>query len=332
MKVCIVAPAKSGSTAVYNSIRAALGSTGYCYSFFEPQRPYPLLRLKNYDFSGNFVTKIMASRMVSEKSDFHVSWFDKRIVLVRDIKDLLVSELLFRPMIAPDEVDAGAVEEFTSLVEAKERDPQSISVVELHSKADKLGVSSLNWDTYRNILSSLTRIKREYDCSLVYFEDYSRNDYSAFRQILGMPVGPTNLSGTWVSHIQRKGQSGEWRNWFTPQDTEFVESFFGEYISEFGYRTPVDFEYNREIIDPEHGSSYMRRKYASRLSQMKMLNADSGEPTDREDLLVLVSRARDGSVHHIQKVLEMFDGGRMPSDILAPVEASRLRFFKNVIA
>jgi hypothetical protein len=215
MKLAIVAPAKSGSTAIYNSCRAALSRDETCHSIFEPQMPWAIMKLRNYDFSETFMTKIMVSRMLASKSDFHMEWFDKRILLVRDVKDLMVSELLFRPMIDPLSFDEQALADFVKMIEAKERDPGSISVLQLHEQADELGISSLNWDIYRAILKRLIELRFKYDFSVVHFEDYAAGDYSGLRQVLGRKVGPTDLSTSWVSHIQRKGKHGEWRNWFT---------------------------------------------------------------------------------------------------------------------
>jgi len=332
MKICIVAPAKSGSTAIYNTVRTALSREGYCYSFFEPQRPYPILRLKNYDFAEPFVTKIMVSRMVSEKSDFHMDWFDKRILLVRDVKDLMISELLFRPLIAPAEISAEAIAEFVALIKDKERNPQGRSVIELHKRADALGVSSLNWEIYRTILCRLQVLRARHACAVVHFEDYARGDYSAFRQILSMPIGPTNLDGTWVSHIQRKGQSGEWRKWFTPEDLEFATGFFGEYNAAFGYETARNHSFNAEPLDPQFGSTHVEKKFTLRRKQMDMLNNADAQVETAEELEVLISRARDGGIQQIQKLVQLQAAGNLPKDLISRAEVSALKFFSEVVS
>lgn len=331
MKVCIAAAAKSGSTAVYNSIKAAISAQAQCNSIFEPQRVYPILRLKNYDFSGNFVTKIMVSRMVSEKSDFHFGWFDKRIVLVRDVKDLLVSELLFRPMISPLEVDASALKEFVALIREKEANPQSWSLIDLHRRADELGISSINWEIFRKNLGKLAQLEETYACSVVHYEDFARGDYSGIRQVLGLPVGPASLEGSWVSHIQRKGQSGDWLTWFTPKDVEFVSDFFSEYCEHFFYTVPTDYEANTSPIPAQYGSDYIERKYNARVAQIKYLQESGG--VDGEDKWeVLISRARDGGVEQIDRVIELKKEGKIPNGLIKPGEIESLKMFRNIIA
>lgn len=331
MKVCIVSPAKSGSTAVYNSVRSALAKKNYCFGFFEPQRPYPLLRLRNYDFSNTFVTKIMVSRMISEKSNFHMGWFDKRILLVRDVKDLMISELMFRPMVAPLDVSTSAMASFVELIKEKESNPQGLSVIEAHKRADDLGVSRINWDVYRNILSRLAELREEFDCSVVHFEDYAEGDYSALSKTLSTPVGPTNLDGSWVSHIQRKGKSGEWRKWFTPEDTAFVDEFFADYNTAFGYPAPTDHIYNTDPIDPQFGSAYIENKYAKRREQMQLLNDKASVVHSAEDFEVLLSRARDGGIAEIQRLQELKAAGDLPAGVISPAELANLNFFRNVI-
>lgn len=332
MKVCIIAPAKSGSTAIYNSVRSSLSRHGHCHAFFEPQRPYPLLRLKNYDFAENFVTKIMVSRMLLEKSDFHMDWFDKRIIVVRDVKDLIISQLLFRPMIAPLNVSPEAMTEFLALIKDKEINPQSISVFELHKRATELGISTLNWEIFRKHLNHLKVLQERHDCTLTYFEDYARGDYSNLRSVLSMPVGPANLDDTWVSHIQRKGKSGEWRDWFTPSDMEFVHDFFAEYNSAFGYDTPLKHEYNTAPIDPQSGSEYIKRKYLARCEQVKMLNQENAGPETIEDIKIFISRARDGGVQQIERLLQLASARSLPTGVISSQELRELKFFKDVIS
>lgn len=330
MRVCIAAAAKSGSTAVYSSVVEALSQRPSCYSIFEPQRVYPILKLKNYDFSENFVTKIMVSRMVSERSNFHFDWFDKRVVLVRDVKDLLVSELLFRPMISPGEVDPVALQEFVALVREKEQKPQLHSVLDLHARADQLGISRINWEIFRNNLNKLVDLQRNFECSVVHFEDFARGDYSGLRQVLGVPVGPVSLEGSWVSHIQRKGKSGDWLSWFTRSDVEFVSDFFGDYCARFDYSVPDSYEENTSPLSPQYGSEYIEKKFSARMLQMKELNEGSANSSD-VDWGVLISRARDGGVQQIDRLIEMRKNGKIPSGRISAEELDRLQFFRGII-
>lgn len=304
----------------------------YCYSIFEPQRVYPILRLKNYDFSESFVTKIMVSRMLSERSNFHLNWFDKKIVLVRDVKDLMISELLFRPMVAPLQVTAEALTEFLALIKEKEANPQGRSVLELHRRADELGISGMNWEVYRSNLHHLIKVRDAYECAVVHFEDFARGDYSAFRQILSIPIGPANLEGGWVSHIQRKGQSGEWKKWFTPEDMDFSRDFFQEYGATFSYNLADSVEYNTSALDAQYGSEYIEKKYGSRVQQIELLNNMADNINKVEDLSVVASRARDGGLQQIKLLAQLEETGSLPSGVISLDELSKLKFFREVIA
>ncbi len=332
MKLAIVAPAKSGSTAVYNSCRAALSTGGKCYALFEPQAPWPLMKLKNYDFSGPFVTKIMASRMLARDSFFHLDWFDKRILLVRDVKDLMVSELLFRPMVDPLSYDQDRLQDFVRLIEEKERAPQSVSVIDLHKEADKLGISSIDWTIYRDILLHLVNLRARFPFSVVHYEDYADGDYSGLRQVLGRRVAQTDLSRSWVSHIQRKGKHGEWRAWFTPSDIEFAEDFFKEYNEAFQYGVAGDHEVNTSPIDPEFGSNYMLGKSQARRKQAEVLSSADAAYSGRDEIGLLISRARDGSPQHIRRLSEMYSAGMVHDDLISAEEMENLDMFGKILA
>lgn len=332
MKLAIVAPAKSGSTAIYNSCRNALSADERCYAIFEPQAPWPLMKLKNYDFSGTFVTKIMASRMIACGSFFHLDWFDKRILLVRDVKDLMVSELLFRPMVDPLSYEQGTLQEFVRLIQEKERAPQSMSVLGLHEEADKLGISSIDWTIYRDILLHLVNLRSRFSFSVVHYEDYADRDYSGLRQVLGRRVGQTDLSTSWVSHIQRRGQHGEWRTWFTPEDVEFADSFFKEYNKAFQYDVARDYEVNSSSIDPEFGSNYVLKKSAARRRQAEVLSSPDGACLSKDEITLLISRARDGSPLHIRRLAEMYSAGMVPDGLISAEEIVDLEKFGKILA
>jgi hypothetical protein len=333
MKLAIVAPAKSGSTAVYNSCRAALSRDGMlCRSIFEPQLPRPILRLRNYDYSRPFVTKVMMSRMLVTMSDFHLGWFDKRILLVRDLKDLMVSELLFRPMVDPLSLDEAALSEFVRLIQEKELNPASISIIRLHERANQLGVSFINWDLYRQILNAMIELRSKYEFSVIHFEDYSSGDYSGLRQIIGREVESTDLSSSWVSHIQRRGKHGDWRNWFTPEDLEFSQEFFKEYNNAFNYGSSGLGELHSATIDNEHGSKYIMRKFKARREQAELLRSSEHAYKSEEDIMLLISRARDGSVQHIRKLFEKYSEGNVPARLIRAEEVDDLKRFGEILS
>jgi hypothetical protein len=332
MKIGIIAPAKSGSTTVYEGIKKALAVARrhQVYSIFEPQTAKPISNLMRANWSQDLVVKIMVDKVCETKSDFHFYWFDKRIVLTRDVRDMAVSSLLFRPMIS--QVSDERMNSFLEIIRKKERDPASIPLFEIHRQANALGISYIDWSVYKSFLDDLIRISKSYDSILLKYEDFYDGKVAHIEEALQLPLKTSDLENSWVSHIQRKGGHGDWKNWFTKEDVDFIKQHFSEYSSYFGYdleeKPPME-----QSIDPKYASEYISRKYRKRLDDVNILTMSHAnlESLSRGQVATYISYARDGGLDAIRALPQLRRLGALDEFDISDTEIKNLVEFARII-
>lgn len=296
--ILISGQGKTGTTGVYNAVKDALTAAGARFNpHFEPTRPEPLLALGRYDPQVPVLTKVMSQRL----DDVRVRYadFDRRVMTVRDPRDVVISRLLFFPLIrrTVQRADEAAVDRFLEALRAKEADPASRSVVELHELAGELGLTQASWQGLVEGLDQTTKQIDRHDFHVVAYEDFVEDRLDDLGAYLGMTVSnPAAAGSAWLDHIPRSMSRGEWRNWFTEHDADFFGELFEDYMRRHGY-DPGERPSDEPKIDPATASEYVERKLASRREQVASRYARDWEPGQRLDppeLALLVDMASDG--------------------------------------
>ena len=128
-EILILSMAKSGSTICYQIIKESLPQDAV--SFFEPATCQP-------EDPGALRAKFVVSKVLFTPSnglDHYgpqaCGFFNKRIYLQRDPRDLLVSALLYFPFHLAITSDFWRFAQFVSALRAKEKEPGSVSLVDL---------------------------------------------------------------------------------------------------------------------------------------------------------------------------------------------------------
>ena len=166
----ILGLAKTGSTGLYNNTKSALAATGRdYYCLFEPTRPDPLQNLCRYAPDMPVLTKVMIAR--EPGLDVPYAHFSKRVTLVRDPRDMIVSFLLFRPFIRAD-APWQQVQPFVDAIREKEADPASRSVQSLHALADTLGLASYRLERVAEYMRWQEELIDRHDMFTVRYEDF----------------------------------------------------------------------------------------------------------------------------------------------------------------
>ena len=189
--------------------------------------------------------------------------FDRKIFLVRDPRDWLISGILFSIQesrsICEDEKK---LNHLIRLFIQKEQDPTSISTVRL---MEEVGLASHD----QNLQETVQWLKRLYEY-LFRFEDRLRNPFlmkyedfvherlSELESYLGFPLEGKALVDEPHDHVPRTLSSGDWRNWFTPQDVNFFRPLFAAHMLHYGYEDEWELP-GHQVVRTEHCSEYIRR-------------------------------------------------------------------------
>lgn len=255
MKILIAGLAKTGTTGLLYLIANSFAKMPRL--LFEPKKCPDDLRSQ----SGVVVAKILIGTRLNAASFSH---FDKKITLVRDPRDRIVSALLYSQYHAKYLLDDDRVRVVREVLEKKEASPQSVPIREVievmgrvagksNAVASRQGraIDSLDWfDKYVATIP---------DALLYKYEDFVSGEYAPLEKHLGMRLSGVPEVPNRLNRVERTKSYGDWRNWFTPEDVRNYQPMLASWLKTHGYDAE-DWALNpKPSIAPEHCSGYFMR-------------------------------------------------------------------------
>jgi hypothetical protein len=254
MKILIAGQAKSGTTALYYALKQTLLRKYTC--LFEPQSYTAAGR------DGCVLAKVLIDPAV-KVDDFET--FHKKILIVRDPRDNLVSRLLYAVYNLKFFADDNKVRFFVRHLEQKQRKPSSVPLLELLKVlSDVSGEDMLELFVLRHQAGlEFGILRRNY---FVYkYEHFVAGQYSDLEEHLGFGLNFNGNVDVVHGRVARTKGSGDWRNWFTGQDVKYFSDIYHEYLVKHGY--DVEWRLNPEpAILPEYSTKYVMRLVRERRS------------------------------------------------------------------
>lgn len=246
MKIVIAGAARSGTTALYYALKQSLPQN-YTHKF-EPRGYVPKRA------AGGVLVKIIINSL-NRIEEF--DRFDKRIYLIRDPRDMVVSGVLYRIYNAREPIDQGELADYLRGVEQKQRDPASISLVELQSRLYRL--LDIDSGEYEKRARAVIDFGRQHPDYFVYkYEDLIAGRFDALEQYLGFNITFSGDVDAKHQRVARTKDAGGWRDWFTPADVEFYRPMFQDFLAKYDYE--LDWTLNpNPCIAAEHSTHYVKR-------------------------------------------------------------------------
>ncbi len=271
-RVLVIGTAKSGTTAAYKSIKDAMGQGAI--TFFEPEASEfdTAIASRNKEV---LVKLTLLDRSLYIDLDEKLKSFDKRVMIIRDLRDILVSNLLYNIRWMRFSRDPERFDIFMNALRMKEEDPQSISVVELYALRNKLESEVI--ETWENIRSwqdehhdfdvALRMVEKDKSMYVLRYKDYVDNNLNGLSEYLELNVeGGANVNAIQEKHsikksvrnIARTKKYDNWKNWFTQKDIQVFRPLISQSLNNAGIED--DWSLNdRQEIKPEHSSEYVKR-------------------------------------------------------------------------
>lgn len=282
MKVVIAGWGRSGTTALFFRLKQAMPQ-GTVF-LFEP-REYPDGEIQPADnvlakilILGKKIFSFETKDWLDNRLDYdRFSNFDKKILLVRDPRDRLISGLLYSIWNAARIQDEKRFREYAQALERKERDPGAVSVTELMVYRGKLSAPEETLNAW------VERLKVQFGCCLRFHDQYP--DYFLFRyedmigdrfdeleKYLGLTIRGKVAVEKNYARVARAKQTGDWRNWFLKEDVELFRPVFDEFMRRYGYQD--DWVVNSpSVIRPEHASIFVKNLREERLRKLNLSSA-----------------------------------------------------------
>lgn len=328
--IVILGPSKTGTTGVYTSVKDGLRLAGIdAITVFEPNRAGILDSLFTLAPFRTVMTKTTMNAVEDVLPDPLV--FERRVMTVRDPRDILISSLLFRPITrrSLERTDDAAIEQFVAALERKEANPASLSLRELFDLAAKLRIGAPPYAGTAQSLNTQLALREKYSFHVVRYEDFVAGELNGLSEYLGFPVENRSDEGSSMfGHISRSKTSGDYVNWFTADDVEYFDGLFGDALEALGYDRKGELA-AQPHIDPEVSSRYVRTRYLERRDNLRAAAEGRSDrwdvaEVDANELSRLTGFAQDGDPVACLRVAQVARHGQLGRD-----EASALHWART---
>jgi len=265
IKIVVTGWPKSGTTALFYLIKTSMPPSTVTY--FEPQSYDPQKEPRESPILVKYLLPDKPGDPLNPDTAFE--HFDKKIFIARDRRDQFISGLLYRAAYQHFfDKSEDMIKEFVCMLEKKESDPSSMSVISLYEFAFRGSGGSPAARIKGGGRCSIDFCKNHKDYFAFKYEDLVDGQLEKLENHLGFSLAvDINVDPT-VQRVVRTRQYGNWRNWFTVEDVHFFRPLVKEYFEYFGY-DQNDWEISfSPKIPPEHCSLYVKRVLDEKRSEV----------------------------------------------------------------
>jgi hypothetical protein len=267
MNILVIGKAKTGTTVISKTIQKSIpGPTEYHLepkkvSFFEQEyfTNSGCSQVVKIIFEHWSNTPRMRNAIIHNEAELK---FDKVICIVRDLRDEIISRLMYLiyPYKQEHDLKPEQIAAWIAILEKKERSPRSIAFIKLFAEFEKIFKVSFHGQLNYSIMQS----KIYYDfiqgpaknSYLIKYEDFVTGKLQLLEKYLGFPIANDQT----VDGLERTKRSATFNNWkqvFTSEDVEFLKPQLSPILEQFGY---WDWELEAgSKLESEHYSEYIKR-------------------------------------------------------------------------
>lgn len=255
--VLIAGLAKTGTTILFSRVRESMSPKPE--TFFEPSTADTLRQILACGKRRPTLTKCLSGHVV-DKLEI-LSTFSHPILIIRDPRDQLVSEMLYEFFKFHQNRDTEGYRRALELLSAKVQNPENYSCSRLFASIRTLAIQQPVKRSMVKLLNrkylELERMIETLNPLVVRYEDIIDDRVDALAEFLGVDQILKTEVDEDVKRVRRSGGYGEWRQWLTPEDLDEFTAEMGEVMKRHDY-TQCDFP-DKQIIAPETSLRYIRQ-------------------------------------------------------------------------
>ncbi|UOD29591.1 hypothetical protein INH39_30090 [Massilia violaceinigra] len=292
MRCLIVGAGKTGTTALVYAVAQAMGGEPVIH-FEDPiaglQTPAP-----------HTAAKVLFEDERPDDIAAFGAKFDRRILLVRDPRDNLISHLLYA--VATHRVqmdDPGWLRTIAQLLQRKQKEPASVDLQEFPQLRPPSALLNLVCATNQALAAFAQAHAGNW--FILRYEDMVAGRLDALSAYLGMTVRPDAKIDPTYQRVARTKGAGDWRHWFTRDDVAHYRPLLDPLMAALGYADDWSLA-TPPLITPEHSWVYFERLVRERRQFFGMPPLALPTP----DQLGPETRARIGKADVINRLVRQF--------------------------
>ncbi|MCB0190801.1 MAG: class I SAM-dependent methyltransferase [Anaerolineae bacterium] len=257
-KIAIFGQYRTGTTALFYKIGNSLPSD--MRALFEEQKYIP----QPDDAHRWVLAKVILGVGVDQSVGYDsFMGFDKKIYIIRDPRDRVISQMLFLIRQSPSIYEnKERLSHIQYLLSEKEQNPKSLTVIEMlkqilayipHHSFEK----SIQWLTrqHRWLFEFENRLQNHFT---IKYEDFVDEKIDELKRYLEIPLAGSATVDTMFDYVVRTKSYGNWRDWFLEEDVKIFKPILEDYIERHHYSN--DWRSNEQPhIQPEHCTHYIAR-------------------------------------------------------------------------
>ncbi len=255
MKILIAGLAKTGTTGLLYLLNNSLPRAPKL--LFEPKTLPP----ETFAQHPDLLVKVIIDDHLDAQSFLP---FGRKITLVRDPRDRLVSALLYSQYHAGYLSDDAKVGRVRELLERKESAPRAVSIGSiLETIGEVAGKPARAASQVKHLNRQMETFARYCeatpDALLYKYEDFVEARYAALESYLGMPIKGQAVVPETLKRVERTKDSGGWRHWFTDEDVAAFRPILEPVLARYHYDAQDWSLAAKPVIETEHASQYYMR-------------------------------------------------------------------------
>ena len=258
-RIVVFGQYKTGTTAVFSKLKNSLPAG--TRTLFEPSR---------YVAEEGDAERWVLSKTILKLSDEqdpvdYASFgdFDRKIFIVRDPRDWLVSMTLFLTQEKPSVyMDSQASERVLGYLRQKEADASALPLRALLeyilSLPPAVGLEEAARRTRALNDWCIEFSEQLQDAYVLRYEDFVDGRLAGLEAYLGRSLSGSGEPDRAYAHVPRTRSHSDWKNWLLEDDVQFFRPIVSDYMRHFGYAD--DWSLNEQPrVQPAFGSEYVQR-------------------------------------------------------------------------
>jgi hypothetical protein len=265
VKIVIYGLGKSGTSALFHKVKSSLPPG--TIALFEPSS-YGLRSIVEEHLRalsrGRIRPDVLAKVLLCDLEAVRLRDFDgfeRQVLIVRDPRDRLVSELLYNCYHAAGFQADSEARDFLALLKRKEAEPRSVPLLGLLQalRQAQRAAASPPWRerfAEQAVARPLAFHAQRPRLPDFRYEQMVEGRFQPVEDMLGFPLGGSSAVPENLRRVVRTKGYGTWRSWFTPSDVDSLRPILQPFLDRYYPAADWDLDPSPRL-DPDHGSLYV---------------------------------------------------------------------------